>query len=131
MKKAQKCQKPTQLQNEVLYVSFCLMKKDRRCESCQAQVIPITTSWMMIHRITRAFVVSDWSLKSASRSYFSHVSLYLIPAKRRTKKNTNKSHGSNWTKLLDKQEDERQNKRGEKAYSLENLLTTNIMQSCI
>lgn len=44
------------------------MKKDRRCDSCQAQVMPRTTSWMTIQRTTRELVVSDWSLNSASRS---------------------------------------------------------------
>lgn len=51
-----------------LYVSFCLMKKDRRWDSCQAQVTPSTTSWIRIHRTTRALVLSDWSRNSASRS---------------------------------------------------------------
>jgi hypothetical protein len=51
-----------------VYVSFCLMKKDRRCDNCQVQVMPMTMSWMMIHRMTRELVDSDWSLKSASRS---------------------------------------------------------------
>jgi len=44
------------------------MKKERRWESCHAQVMPMTMSWMMIQRITRALVVSDWSRNSASRS---------------------------------------------------------------
>lgn len=44
------------------------MKKDRRCESCHAQVPPRTTSWIIIHRTTREFVASDWSRNSASRS---------------------------------------------------------------
>lgn len=47
------------------------MKKDRRCESCHAQVPPRTTSWIIIHRTTREFVASDWSRNSASRSYSS------------------------------------------------------------
>lgn len=42
-----------------LYVSFCLMKKVRRCDSCQAQVPPRTTSWITIQRMTRALVDSD------------------------------------------------------------------------
>jgi hypothetical protein len=50
------------------YVSFCLMKKARRCDSCHTHVTPRTTSWMMVQRTTRAFVVSDWSRNSASRS---------------------------------------------------------------
>lgn len=54
-------------------VSFCLMKKDRRCESCHAHVPPKTTSWISIHRTTRPLVASDWSLNSASRSCH-HVS---------------------------------------------------------
>lgn len=44
------------------------MKKERRCDSCQAHVMPMTTSWMMIQRMTRPLVTSDWSLNSASRS---------------------------------------------------------------
>jgi len=32
-------------------------------------VTPRTTSWTRVHRTTLAFVVSDWSLNSASRSY--------------------------------------------------------------
>lgn len=52
------------------YVSFCLMKKDRRWESCHAQVAPRTMSWMTIHRTTRELVVSDWSRNSASLSCF-------------------------------------------------------------
>ena len=51
------------------YVSFCLMKKARKCDSCQAHVIPSTTSCTIVHRTTLEFVVSDWSLNSASRSY--------------------------------------------------------------
>ena len=44
------------------------MKKDRRCDSCQAQVTPSTVSWIRIQRTTRALVDSDWSRNSASRS---------------------------------------------------------------
>jgi hypothetical protein len=44
------------------------MKKARRCDSCHTHVTPRTTSWMMVQRTTRAFVVSDWSRNSASRS---------------------------------------------------------------
>jgi hypothetical protein len=44
------------------------MKKDRRCDSCQAHVMPKTTSWMRVQRTTRALVDSDWSRNSASRS---------------------------------------------------------------
>lgn len=51
------------------HVSFCLMKKERRWDSCQAQVAPRTTSWRAIQRMTRALVDSDWSLNSASRSW--------------------------------------------------------------
>lgn len=51
-----------------LYVSFCLIKKERRWDSCQTQVTPRTVSWIRIQRITRLFVVSDWSRNSASRS---------------------------------------------------------------
>ena len=40
------------------HVSFCLMKNDRRWESCQAHVTPKTTSWTKVHLTTRAFVVS-------------------------------------------------------------------------
>jgi hypothetical protein len=50
------------------HVNFCLMKKDRRCESCQAQVMPRTTSCIIVHRTTRELVDSDWSRNSASRS---------------------------------------------------------------
>lgn len=47
--------------DKVLYaqVSFCLMKKDRRFESCQVHVMPRTVSWMRIQRITRPLVDSD------------------------------------------------------------------------
>jgi hypothetical protein len=46
-------------QGQPVHVSFCLMKKDRRCESCQAQVTPSTSSWSMVHRTTRELVDSD------------------------------------------------------------------------
>lgn len=42
-----------------VYVSFCLIKKDRRWDSCQAHVTPSTVSWIRIHRTTRALVLSD------------------------------------------------------------------------
>lgn len=58
----------------MLHVSFCLMKKERRCDNCQVQVRPRMTSWIMIQRMTRALVDSDWSLNSASRSYDMHIS---------------------------------------------------------
>lgn len=40
------------------YVNFCLMKKDRKCESCHAHVTPSTTSWMSVQRTILEFVVS-------------------------------------------------------------------------
>lgn len=40
-------------------VSFCLMKKARRCDNCHAQVTPSTASWSSVQRTTRAFVDSD------------------------------------------------------------------------
>ena len=42
-----------------IYVNFCLMKKARKCESCQAQVTPSTTSCNNVHLTTLAFVDSD------------------------------------------------------------------------
>ena len=54
----------------IRYVSFCLIKKDRRCDSCQAHVTPSTVSWIRIQRTTRPLVLSDWSRNSASRSCF-------------------------------------------------------------
>lgn len=50
------------------------MKKARRCDSCQAQVTPRAATWMSDQRTTLALVDSDWSLNSASRSYFETVS---------------------------------------------------------
>lgn len=44
------------------------MKKDRRCDNCHAHVPARTVSWMIIQRMTRPLVASDWSLNSASRS---------------------------------------------------------------
>jgi hypothetical protein len=54
------------------------MKNARKCESCHAQVTPRTTSWIMVQRTTRAFVVSDWSRNSASRSCAICVSLRYV-----------------------------------------------------
>lgn len=50
-------------------MSFCLMKKERRWESCQAVVAVRMTSWMTIQRMTRELVASEWSRNSASRSW--------------------------------------------------------------
>ena len=41
------------------HVSFCLMKKARRWDSCQAQVTPNTMSCSRVHLTTLAFVDSD------------------------------------------------------------------------
>lgn len=54
----------------VRYVNFCLMKKDRRCESCHAQVTPRTVNWINVHRTIFALVDSLWSRNSASRSCY-------------------------------------------------------------
>jgi hypothetical protein len=40
-------------------VSFCLMKKARKCDSCHAQVTASTASWISVQRTTREFVDSD------------------------------------------------------------------------
>lgn len=40
-------------------VSFCLMKKDRRCDNCHAQVTERTANWIKVHRTTRELVASD------------------------------------------------------------------------
>lgn len=42
-----------------IQVSFCLIKNARRCESCQAHVIPNTINCSKVHLTTLAFVLSD------------------------------------------------------------------------
>lgn len=56
------------------------MKKDRKCDSCHAQVTARTTSWIIVQRTTRAFVDSDWSRNSASRSCIA-ISTVLNPSR--------------------------------------------------
>jgi len=53
------------------------MKNARRWLNCQAQVIPKMASWISVHRTTRPFVASDWSLNSASRSLWKTCSLRI------------------------------------------------------
>ena len=53
---------------EYLYVNFCLMKNDLKCDNCHAQVPPSTKSCMSVHLTILAFTDSDWSRNSASRS---------------------------------------------------------------
>lgn len=86
------------------------MKKERRCESCHAQVPPRTMSWIIIQRMTRAFVDSDWSLNSASRSCVAgHIISILCE----------KKYGGPICK------------KREETYTLENLLATDISQAVV
>lgn len=93
------------------------MKNERRWDSCQAQVAPRTTSWMMIQRTTRAFVDSDWSLNSASRSYTNNNNnrRLALPGQPREKKRRLKKKRS-------------KKKKKEMTDPLENLLPADIVQ---
>lgn len=92
------------------------MKKARRWVNCHAQVTPRTASWMSDQRTTRAFVISDWSLNSASRSCNSRVSI---------------CDSMNCASFGPRQLEATANSKfGEKrtTYPLENLLPPNILQ---
>ena len=53
------------------------MKNALKCDNCQAQVTPKMTNCTRVHLTTLAFVLSDWSLNSASRSWIQLISTIL------------------------------------------------------